>query len=143
MSASSMGASTAAEPRAASSATRGRQPREIERRGQVVRRCEAAPRLGAVADTAVGAGDEHDRRRARFGRLSQLVGEGEAVAVRQPGVDDDHVGQARAHASLGPGALGLGVELEAGVAQRGPDLPLQLGVAFDDQDVPRHLRAAV
>ena len=51
------------DPRAASSATRGASRAEVERRRQVVGGREPAARLGAVADAAVGAGDEDDRGR--------------------------------------------------------------------------------
>ena len=85
-----------------------------------------------MADAPVGAGDEDDRGGARLRRLPQLVGERETVAVGQAGVDDDDVGDARADGALGPRRLRLGVQLEAGLAQRRPDLALQLRVAFDD-----------
>ncbi len=114
------------------------QAREIQGRRQVVRGREPAARLGAMADAAVGAGHEHDRCRARLGALPELVGEGESVTVDQPGVDHDDVGHARDDGALGPGRLRLGVQLEAGLAQRRPDLPLQIRVALDDQHVPGH-----
>ena len=106
------------------------EPREVERRGQVVGRGEPAARLAAVADAPVRAGDEDDRRRARLRRLAQLVREREAVAVGQPGIHDDHVGHAGADGPLGPGGLRLGVQVEAGVAQRGADLALQISASL-------------
>ena len=111
---------------------------DVERREQVVGGGEPAAGLGAVARAAVGAGDEHDRHRARLGILAQLFGQAEAVAVPEAGAEDDHVGRPHGDAALRPGRLGLGGELEPRFAQRRPDLLLQIDVALHDQNVAGH-----
>ena len=97
-------------------------------RQQILGGGEPAAGLGAVAGAPVRAGDEHDGHRARLRIVAQLLGEPEPVPVAEAGAEHDDVGRSHRHAAFRPGRVGLGGELEAGLAQRGPDLLLQLDV---------------
>ena len=89
------------------------------------------------------AGDEDDRQRAGVGIAAQLFGQTEAVAVAEAGSEHHCVRPPHGDAPPGPGPLRLGGQLVAGVAQRGPDAFLQLGVFLDDENVPGHRDRAV
>ena len=106
--------------------------------GQVFGGCEAAARLGAVARAPETAGDEEDRRVAGLGLAPQVLGEPEAVAVGEHGVDHNRVGRAYGDAAPGPGALGLGSELVVRLLERIADATLQDRVALHDEDVAGH-----